>query len=249
MERPAGRGREDDDARRAPGPALRKIGDRAEDRRRSARGLDPLELLVGSESEKAAVGRPERVLGAVRSRERLRLRGIQRSDVEPHLPVGSAGREGELPSVRREDRRARLRRVHDEDRTLGRVDRRAVDALLGGASAQRERPCRGRERGRNRPRRDREKTSCSLSHDSSVPRFDLQWGLDAACFSSKVNERSPPAPPALTRLAAFCNSSSSILASAMSWSRSRASRLRHFLRISLTFSGVPAGNAAQSGLP
>ena len=151
VERPAGRGREDDDARRAPGSALRKIGDRTEDRRRSARSFDSLELLIGSESEKAAVRRPERELRVFRPRERLRVGGIQGPYEQSHLPVGSAGREGELPSVRGEDRRTRLRRVDDEDRTFGRIDRRAVDALLGGASAQRERPRSGRERGRNRP--------------------------------------------------------------------------------------------------
>ena len=140
VERPAGRGREDDDARRAPGPALREIGGRAEDRRRSARGLDPLELLIRSESEKSTVGRPERVLGVLRPRERLRVGGIQGANVQSHLPVGSAGREGELPSVRREDRRPRLRRVDDEDRTLGRVDRRADRRAPRGARAQASAP-------------------------------------------------------------------------------------------------------------
>ena len=171
----ARRGREDDDARRTPGPALRKVGGRAEDRRWPARGLDPLELLVGPESDEAAVGRPERVLGILCSRERLRLGRIQGPHVEPHPPVGTAGRERELAAVGREGGRSRLRRVDDEGRSLRRVDRRAVDALLGRAGAERERPRRGRERGRNRPGEIERGISAPSLDSSAALRPTVGW--------------------------------------------------------------------------
>ena len=150
-ERTARRRREHDDALRAPGPALWKVRRRAQDRRRSARGVDLLELLVRAEGDEPAVGRPERVLGAVGSRERLGVGGVQGTDVETHLRVRPARRECELPPVGRKHGRARLRRVDGKHRALRRRDRRAIDAPFRGASAQRERPRGGRERGRDGP--------------------------------------------------------------------------------------------------
>src|SRR5262245_24210407 len=93
--------REEDHALSIPGPAaaFRHIAKRL---RRSARGVDSLELAIGEESDGTAVGRPEGEGGILRAGKRLHGERIQGTDPEETLAGSIPGHEGDSGPVGRE---------------------------------------------------------------------------------------------------------------------------------------------------
>ena len=189
-------GREDDHPRRAPGSSF-PFGSAADRLRRTARGLDRLQLPGREEAERAAVRRPEGVHRRLGSREHPGLAGVERAHVEADLAGRVGGRERDLAAVRGHDDRPRSVRLQPEARPFRGRKGGTVDARLRGASAERERPRSGRARGRNRPGEE-ERDFCSLSqtppkHPDQQPDSATRSFLRMAIARRDLpNRRSPP---------------------------------------------------------
>src|SRR5439155_5535707 len=95
--------RKQDRAIRAPGTAAarRSVG---QELQRPARDVDAIELVGGKETDRAAVGGPERIIGTLRARQRAGTGFIQRPQPQPLRPiarcnkddVAAIGRQGKL---------------------------------------------------------------------------------------------------------------------------------------------------------
>src|SRR4029077_3864575 len=109
-EQSAGVGGEENRSARAPGTASRFVSI-AENLRSASRYIDPLQLLLGEEGDETAVGRPERIGGAVGRFESPRLEAVERANPEPVSAVGRGGDESELTAVGRKRRHALERRT------------------------------------------------------------------------------------------------------------------------------------------
>ena len=99
---PAAELRKEDVASGAPGRQGFERG-LANDLGRTTRGVDSLELSSGKETEKPAVGRPERALGSLGPLQGLRLQRAERPQEEPSA-LARFPDENEPPPVRRQGR-------------------------------------------------------------------------------------------------------------------------------------------------
>ncbi len=173
---------EQNEAVTAPSAAATRRRHFTDDLRRSARDVRAQQLGSGKEANGPAVGRPERVGGALRSRQGACADSIQRSHPEAGLAAHTRSI-GHEPPVRRQGSAARIQ-SQDETPAFGRHDRNPEQTLLGGPlKATRQYPTakcsQGKNRGGNPPAPRRKRRRRPLLHRPEERALEIQCVLKA----------------------------------------------------------------------